>query len=194
MAGQANGKRPSSKQVVDIAAARLARQARQPKRRRKGHTKPPTRGAEHEATEQNRATVAVMTANGMSQEVIADTLGISRTTLHKHYRFQLDLGRQYADVAVETAIARKAVADTTDGGSARMAALYAEHQLGWGKNGHGNGSNGGGGAPLIGQLNGDISVLMQELSIDLGSLNPDQQQGALIMVQALKALRDAGPR
>lgn len=56
--------------------------------------------APHEPTKAQRQKALTMTMAGIPQTDIARTLGISKPTLHKHYREQLDIGMDEANAMV----------------------------------------------------------------------------------------------
>ncbi|MEI6283039.1 MAG: hypothetical protein WCP82_10065 [Alphaproteobacteria bacterium] len=51
-------------------------------------------------TEEQRAVVRVMVAGGIEQLVISDAIGISRVTLAKHFRKEIDIGAGQANAHV----------------------------------------------------------------------------------------------
>lgn len=81
---------------------------------------------EHEPTEANRTTVNKMTAYGIDQETIAKCIGITRPTLHKHYRNELDKSKAECIVEVADRLISKIRAD--DGPSIMF---YLKTQAGW---------------------------------------------------------------
>ncbi len=56
------------------------------------------------ATDQQRAMVRVMVAGGIQQEIIAQAIGINRSTLQKHFRTELDSGMGMANAQIVAAL------------------------------------------------------------------------------------------
>lgn len=83
----------------------------------------------HEPTEKDRNTVLAMAGYGIPQEDIAKVLGISRPTLEKHYREELDTGLVKANSAVARSLYEKALGDNS---SAVTAAIFwLKTRAGW---------------------------------------------------------------
>ncbi len=80
----------------------------------------------HEPTQANRTTVTKMTAYGIDQETISKCIGISKPTLHKHYRHELDTAK--ADCIVEVADRLISKIRNDDGPSIMF---YLKTQAGW---------------------------------------------------------------
>ncbi len=62
--------------------------------------KPDRGGVAHVATPERRAAVSAATATFMTQELIAQQMGITVKTLRKHYRIELDTALQRANATV----------------------------------------------------------------------------------------------
>lgn len=187
---QPNGRGKGGK-VVRFPTQALHQQAQPSKpRRRKGHVKK-TDGVrhnpEHEPTAASYGMVAVAKSRGWNQQDIADALGISPNTLTKHYRLQLEKGREAADCQVEAAIVRAAVSDDVTTASVKAMTLYANGRLGWGQPAAQQpGSNG---AAI--NVAGDVNVLMQQLEVSLfDEMTDEQRTGAMLLVQSLKAMKE----
>jgi hypothetical protein len=60
-------------------------------------------------TEQQRKLAMLMTASGNLQRIIADRFGIDVATLRKHFREELDEGREATNAAVGDVLLRKAL-------------------------------------------------------------------------------------
>jgi AcrR family transcriptional regulator len=83
----------------------------------------------HEPTEATRKQVESMAGFGITAADIAKTLGISETTLRKHYRDEIDLGTIKANSAVAQSLYKKALGD---GASSVTAAIFwAKTRMGW---------------------------------------------------------------
>ena len=81
----------------------------------------------HEATEATRAVVSAMAVNGVCQEDMAETLGISRVTLAKHYRQEVLYGKRRANARVADALFKMAVS----GRYPAATIFWAKAQMGW---------------------------------------------------------------
>ena len=77
--------------------------------------------APHEPTEASRRQVRALAAYGIPQDEIARVLGISKPTLEKHYRPELDRAETEANAKVAESLFRKA---TGDGAQAVTAAIF----------------------------------------------------------------------
>lgn len=68
----------------------------------------------HRPTEATRQTVQLHATVGTRQEVMAEILGISVDSLHRHYRDELNTSREKANASVGGALYKKAMSgDTT---------------------------------------------------------------------------------
>ena len=75
----------------------------------------------HQPTEASRRQVRALAAYGIPQDEIATVVGISKPTLEKHYREELDNGHVKANVKVAENLYRKA---TGEGREAVTAAIF----------------------------------------------------------------------
>lgn len=83
----------------------------------------------HKPTAKDRATVELMAGHGITQDEIANSLGITRQTLAQHYRKELDAGVTKANEAVAKSLYDKA---TGEGSSAVTAAIFwLKCRAGW---------------------------------------------------------------
>lgn len=82
-----------------------------------------------EPTEEQRRIVNVMTAGGFQQQAIADALAISKHTLLKYFRAELDAGGAKANGMVVANLYRQATKD--DPRSTTAAIFWAKTRLGW---------------------------------------------------------------
>jgi hypothetical protein len=64
----------------------------------------------HEPTPKDRVTVKVMTAGGIDQAQVAGVLGISKPTLRKHYRKELNAAAPEANAMVSASLYQMATA------------------------------------------------------------------------------------
>jgi len=80
----------------------------------------------HNRTESSIALVKELSSCGVPQEVISQRLGISKVTLHKHYRAELDEGESNAGESVVKSLFAMA---TT--GNVAAAIFWAKCRLGW---------------------------------------------------------------
>lgn len=62
----------------------------------------------HKPTEENKAWVFGMVVNGVDHRTIADILGISRNTLYKHYKEELEHSKARANAAIAGKLYQKA--------------------------------------------------------------------------------------
>ena len=85
--------------------------------------------AEHKPNEEMRAAVFTMASVGTTAEAIATAMGITRPTLLKHYRDEIDAGTDAANSAVSRSLWSKA---TGDGPQAVTAAIWwSKTRMGW---------------------------------------------------------------
>ncbi len=83
----------------------------------------------HEPTPETRKQVETMTGFGVPQADVAKLLGISKPTLDKHYRPELDTGMLKANVQVTQSLFQKAIGN---GPAAVTAAIFwAKCRMGW---------------------------------------------------------------
>ena len=81
----------------------------------------------YEPTDDQRRMVMVAAGMGINQELIASRLGIAKDTLAKHFRSELDHGRDIANMQVADSLFRQAV-------SGRVPAatfFWLKTQAGW---------------------------------------------------------------
>ncbi len=82
-------------------------------------------GKEHKPTKETRQTVKDGASWGIKQDIIAKKLDISKDTLIKHYRKELDEGIAKTHFEVGQTLAERAKTDTT------MGIFFAKTQMGW---------------------------------------------------------------
>jgi DNA-binding XRE family transcriptional regulator len=75
----------------------------------------------HEPSEASRRQVRALAAYGIPQDEIARVIGVSKPTLEKHYRPELDRAETEANAKVAESLFRKA---TGDGARAVTAAIF----------------------------------------------------------------------
>ena len=75
----------------------------------------------HQPTEATRKQVRALSAYGITQEEIGKVIGVSKPTLEKHYREELDRAQSEANAKVAESLFRKA---TGDGAQAVTAAIF----------------------------------------------------------------------
>jgi hypothetical protein len=84
---------------------------------------------EHQPTPSNRKQVEALAAYGIPQDDIGRVIGISKPTLEKHYREELDTGATKATARVAESLYKKA---TGDGTAAVTAAIFwLKTRAGW---------------------------------------------------------------
>lgn len=83
----------------------------------------------HSPSDDQRKIVKAMAIAGIDQDTIAETVGIARETLRKHYDYELTFSKAVANAKVVANLFRQA---TKDSPSAIPAAIYwCRTQLGW---------------------------------------------------------------
>ena len=93
--------------------------------------KPPGPGRPaHQPTAQTRRTAESMSAFGIPQDEIAKVLGIAKTTLHAHYRDELDTAHVKAIAAVAQCLYKQAT-DPENPRSAASAMFWLKTQARW---------------------------------------------------------------
>lgn len=99
-----------------------------------------TSGA-HEPNGDSRATVKAMSAYGIPQDAICAVLDISKPTLHKYYRREIDTGTAQANAKVAETLYRRA----TGGGPQDVAAMifWLKARAGWSERVEVSGPGGG---------------------------------------------------
>ena len=75
----------------------------------------------HQPTEATRKQVRALSAYGITQEEIGKVIGVSKPTLEKHYREELDRAQSEANAKVAESLFRKA---TGDGAQSVTAAIF----------------------------------------------------------------------
>lgn len=85
----------------------------------------------HQASSQNKAQVAAMALIGADQTLMARVMGISRPTLLKYYRDELDYGKEHALAQVANALVTGAMKAGSDPRFITAAIFVAKTQLGW---------------------------------------------------------------
>lgn len=69
--------------------------------------------APHEPTEETRKLAKTLSGLGVPQDDIATIVGVSKPTLHKHYREDLDKGMAEANAKVAESLFRQATSGNT---------------------------------------------------------------------------------
>lgn len=83
----------------------------------------------HRPTDESRERVKMMSAVGVRQEDLANVMGISPTTLAKHYRSELDTGYVVANAKVAETLFRKATGNGPQ--SVTAAIFWLKCRAGW---------------------------------------------------------------
>ncbi len=84
---------------------------------------------EHVPTEQSRKTVEAMSAYGVPQQQIAAVIGISKPTLEKHYRAELDTADAKAIAKVAESLFQKATGSHPQAVTAAI--FWLKTRAGW---------------------------------------------------------------
>src|SRR5215207_1355931 len=110
-AGRGSRAQPRSWRVTAAPSPTLPPSAlvRRPEPMAKRTGRPP-----HEPTEANRKQVKALAAYGVPQEEIGKVIGISKPTLERHYRDELDRGEVEANAKVAESRFRKATGEELD--------------------------------------------------------------------------------
>jgi hypothetical protein len=87
----------------------------------------------HEPTPETRAEVKAMTAFGVRQDAICAYIGITKPTLHKYYRKEIDTGAVDAILQVARAFFSKAVGCPEEGipGDTTAQIFFLKTRAGW---------------------------------------------------------------
>lgn len=93
---------------------------------------------DHEPTEEQRDSVAMLTVAGTPQHTIARIIGIDPKTLRKHYRDELDLAKARANAMVAQSLYQRAI-----GGDTAAAIWWSKAQLRWSERHEHTGEDGG---------------------------------------------------
>lgn len=120
--------------------------------------KQPNKGGRppHQPTDAARKQVESMAGYGITEDDIAMSLEISKPTLIKHYRRELDMGHIKANSAVAQSLFKKA---TGDGAQAVTAAIFwAKTRMGW-KETVVNEHSGPGGGPIETKASFDLASM-----------------------------------
>ena len=80
----------------------------------------------HKPTDETRKLARSLSGIGVPQEDICVILGVSKPTLHKHYRDDLDKGLAEANAKVAESLYRQAI-----NGDIRAAIFWAKARMGW---------------------------------------------------------------
>lgn len=94
-----------------------------PKKRTRGQ--PP-----HQPTEVTRAQVGSLAGCGMPQALIAGEIGVSKKTLLRHYRAELDSGLERANAKVAQSLFKRAT-NPDDKGGVTAAIFWLKCRAGW---------------------------------------------------------------
>ena len=85
----------------------------------------------HKPTDESRAFVERLIANGVTRAVIARVVGITEKTLEKHYHHELSTGAEVANEKVAASLYAKAI-DPKGGMSGTVAAIFwAKTRMRW---------------------------------------------------------------
>ena len=88
-------------------------------------------------TERQRGEVSAMVVCGIPEEQVARKIGITRNTLRKHFRDEIELSRMTIHTEVSTFIVNTILGRgaanrlTNDAARASLAQFYAARQMGW---------------------------------------------------------------
>jgi hypothetical protein len=128
---------------------------------------------EYVPDEQTRKNVTVLAGVGVSHEVIANVVGISRPTLEKHYANELQYGSETANALVAANLFKQATKDDPKCVTAAM--FWLKSRAGWNEHG-----------PLPAAMREQkekTEKLGKKEVADLLAQNPDEQtpMGALMM-------------
>lgn len=82
--------------------------------------------APHEPTEETRKMAKTLSGLGVPQDDIATLIGVSKPTLHKHYREELDKGMAEANAKVAGSLFNQAV-----GGNTSAAIFWMKARANW---------------------------------------------------------------
>jgi hypothetical protein len=80
----------------------------------------------HEPTDEQRRLVKTLSGIGVPQDDICALVGVSKPTLHKHYRSELDVGLAEANAKIAETLFKQA---TT--GNTTAAIFWAKSRMGW---------------------------------------------------------------
>lgn len=100
--------------------------------------------AAHEPTTATRGAVESMVAYGIPQDEIAKSLGITKPTLAKHYREEIDTAATRANARVAQTLYKMAT-DPNHKSCAASAMFWAKTRMGWRETNHVEMSGPGGG-------------------------------------------------
>lgn len=97
------------------------------------NTKKPTKAPKNKGgrppfkpTDEERYSVEIMASIGIPQDQISTAIGITKKTLQKHFRNELDTGRTKTITKVADSLVRQALA-----GNMTAAIFYLKTQAGW---------------------------------------------------------------
>lgn len=85
----------------------------------------------HVPTAQNRQQIQTMAGFGLPQDRIARIIGLSEPTLRKHYREELDLGTDKANLLVAQSLFDKATSKAVTGPTVAAAIFWLKTRAGW---------------------------------------------------------------
>jgi DNA-binding XRE family transcriptional regulator len=101
-----------------------------PKRPNKGRLPRPNKGRPpHVPTPKDRQTVELLTGFGLTQDKIAQVVGIERTTLWKHYQREIERGSATVEAKLTANLLR--IAGGKDGTAMRAIAFALQCRFGW---------------------------------------------------------------
>jgi hypothetical protein len=85
-----------------------------------------TRGQQYQPTDKDRNLVKTLSGIGLPQHDICAILNITKPTLHKFYRVEIDLGLAEANAKIA-----KTLFDMATGGNVGAAIFWAKARMGW---------------------------------------------------------------
>lgn len=80
----------------------------------------------HEPTDEQRKLVKTLSGIGVPQDDICALIGVSKPTLHKHYRSELDVGLAEANAKIAETLFKQATS-----GNTTAAIFWAKARMGW---------------------------------------------------------------
>lgn len=129
----------------------------------------------HEPTVTSRRTVSSMAAYGIPQKDIAAVIGITKPTLEKYYRHELDVSSAKATAKVAETLYAKATAKEITGPSVTAALFWLKTRGGWRETDR---------LEVTGKNGGAIQHEHQPVTLDVSKLSTDaliELRGALLL-------------
>ena len=124
----------------------MAKPSKKPRKAKRKTGRPP-----HKPTDDMRKTVEAMAGYGIPQTDIGLVVGISKPTLEKHYRVELDTGAIKANSKIAESLYKQAT-----GGNVTAAIWWTKARMGWSETMKHTGGDGG---PITVILKGDDAKL-----------------------------------